>query len=234
MVKFSIITVCLNSEKTIQRCLESVKSQKYRNFEHIIIDGLSNDNTLEIIKNYQIDLCVSEKDNGIYDAMNKGISLAQGAYILFLNSDDEILPDFLKCANESLFDQDFLSTSINMCHDDIIRQWNIKPYNHGSFMWRMPIPHAGLIVKKSVLISLNSFDLTYKIAADFDFIAKLLSGDYKGVYNNRCLLNFHAGGASEKFEIIRENHLVRNKYFNNVLFVYIALTLDYLRYFKWK
>ena len=89
-MKISIITVCFNSQKTIYRTLESLAKQSYNNIEYIIIDGNSNDNTLSIIKNYKknIDILISEKDNGIYDAINKGIKLANGEIIGLLHSDD--------------------------------------------------------------------------------------------------------------------------------------------------
>jgi glycosyltransferase involved in cell wall biosynthesis len=92
-MKFSIITVCKNSEKTIENTILSVINQTYKNFEYIVVDGHSNDNTLNIIDKYRdtISQVVSEPDNGLYDAMNKGIKLASGDYLMFLNSDDQLL-----------------------------------------------------------------------------------------------------------------------------------------------
>jgi glycosyltransferase involved in cell wall biosynthesis len=94
-MKFSIITVCKDSEKTIENTILSVINQTYKNFEYIIIDGLSTDNTLNIIEKYRdkISQVISEPDNGLYDAMNKGIKLATGDYLFFLNSDDQFLHD---------------------------------------------------------------------------------------------------------------------------------------------
>lgn len=232
MVKFSIITVCLNSEKTVKRCLDSVYNQTFKDFEHIIIDGLSNDNTLQVVKDYNVSLCISEKDKGIYDAMNKGIYFAKGEYVLFLNSDDELLPNFLLESNELLKGEDFLSSSINMCFENENKRWNVKPINNIDFIWQMPMPHAGLIVKKNVINSIGGFDLNFKITSDFDFIVKLLKGKYIGVYNNNCLFNFYMGGVSQNYKVVKDNHRVRIKHFNNLIYIYLAYFLDNLRYLK--
>lgn len=103
-IKFTVITVCYNSEKTIQRTLQSIKDQTYKNIEYIIIDGSSTDKTLEIISNYKdiIDVLISEPDNGIYDAMNKGIRLATGNYIGFINSDDYYADNIFEEYNKAL------------------------------------------------------------------------------------------------------------------------------------
>ena len=232
MVKFSIVTVCLNSGKTIKRCLDSVSNQTYKDFEHIIIDGLSIDNTLQAVKDYKVSICISEPDSGIYDAMNKGINLANGEYVLFLNSDDELLPDFLLESNKLLDGQDFLSSSINMCFEKENKKWKTKPINKTDFIWRMPIPHAGLIVKRDVINSIGSLDLNFKITSDFDFVIKLLKKKYIGVYNNNCLFNFYMGGVSQNYLVVKENHKVRLKHFDNPLLIYLAYFLDNLRYLK--
>jgi glycosyltransferase involved in cell wall biosynthesis len=234
MIKYSIITVCLNSESTIKRCLDSVFIQKFRDFEHVIIDALSTDRTLEIIDEYDVSVCISEKDNGIYDAMNKGVALSKGKYILFLNSDDELLADFLLECESELGDADFLSTSINLIFPDKMTAWYAKEKSSFGFVWRMPIPHAGLIVKKSVFNEIGGFDLSLKTSSDFDFVVKLLKGNYRGVYTIKNLLNFYMGGVSQNYNSISENHKVRLKHFNNYIFIYLAYLLDNLWYLKSK
>ncbi|MEY3811471.1 MAG: hypothetical protein RIT11_549 [Pseudomonadota bacterium] len=234
MPKFSIITVCLNSEKTIQRCLESISKQSFRDFEHIVIDGMSKDKTLDIISSYNVNLCVSEKDKGIYDAMNKGVSLSTGKYILFLNSDDEILPRFLEECNKVIGSADYLSSAINMVFKDRCSIWTAKEIARTSFYWRMPIPHAGLIVKKNVFEELGGFDLTFKVTSDFDFVIKMLKKRYIGVYNNQSYFNFYIGGISQSYKGIKENHKVRVKHFNNYGLIYLAFLLDNLRFIKSK
>lgn len=234
MIKFSIITVCLNSEKTIKRCLESVLNQSFKNFEHIVIDGVSNDRTLQIVRDYKGVICVSEKDKGIYDAMNKGANLAKGEFILFLNSDDELLPDFLFECDKLIDGVDFISSGINMVFTDRVSKWIPKALNNHNFIWRMPIPHAGLIVKESAFKEIGGFDLNFKITSDFDFIVKLLKGKYLGIYNEKSLFNFYMGGISQNFDVIKENHKVRVKHFDNMAFIYCAYFLDYLRYLKYQ
>ncbi|AJI46845.1 glycosyltransferase [Francisella philomiragia] len=115
-IKFTVITVCYNSERTMQRTLQSIKDQTYKNIEYIIIDGGSTDKTLEIISNYSdiVNILVSEPDNGIYDAMNKGIKLATGDYIGFLNSDDYYTNDIFEEYNNVLVNKsyDFVYSNI--------------------------------------------------------------------------------------------------------------------------
>ena len=109
MGKISIITICFNSEKTIFKTLESVKKQSFSNIEHIIIDGASNDKTLEICKEYSNSIkIISEQDNGVYDAFNKGLKLARGEVIAFLNADDYYLDGTLQKIEE--FSQVVLTT----------------------------------------------------------------------------------------------------------------------------
>jgi glycosyltransferase involved in cell wall biosynthesis len=231
-MKYSIITVCLNSGRTIKRCLDSVENQKFRDFEHIIIDGLSNDNTLDIISNYNVSICVSEKDKGIYDAMNKGVGLSSGKYVFFLNSDDELSPDFLFECDKVIEDADFLSSSVNLVFPDKVTIWAVKKISNVNFIGRMPLPHAGLIVKKEIFNEIGGFDLSFKLSSDFDFVIKLLRGGYKGNYNFKSLFNFYMGGVSQSFKGIVENHHVRLKHFNNYLYIYFFYFLEYLIYFK--
>ena len=119
MIRFSIVTVCFNSEKTILKTIESIANQSFIDFEHIIIDGGSNDNTLEIIKSnskYNLNL-ISEKDDGIYDAMNKGVDISKGQIIVFLNSDDFFAStEVLKIVNNTFLknDSDIVYGNIQM------------------------------------------------------------------------------------------------------------------------
>jgi glycosyltransferase involved in cell wall biosynthesis len=231
MIKYSIITVCLNSAKTIERCLLSVNNQIYRNFEHIIIDGLSKDQTLQIVGKYPVKL-ISEKDNGIYDAMNKGITLSKGEYVLFLNSDDELLPNFLLNCDKVSHNADYIASAINLINGDNIKTWIPNYSFHRNFIWSMPFPHAGLIVKRDIIIKLGGFSTRYKISSDFDFVIKLIKSNSRGIFINDVLLNFYLGGVSQNICAIIENHKVRATHFKNLFFLVIALTLDYLRYIK--
>ncbi|MGA6119748.1 glycosyltransferase family 2 protein [Sphingobacterium anhuiense] len=231
MVKFSIITVSLNSENTIERCLNSVLNQTFKDYEHIVIDGASSDSSLDIIKKFSHVKCISEKDSGIYDAMNKGVLKSSGQYIIFLNSDDEFLSDFLlEC--DKLGEVDFISNAINMIDGNHIRVWSPRLLKKSGFIWSMPIPHAGLVVKRSVFTKIGLFDLNFRIAADFDFVIKLLQSNYVGKINNKPLMNFYLGGISNNYKILNENNLVRTKHFKDIFKLKLAYSLDLLRYFK--
>jgi len=142
VLKVSIITVCYNSSKTIYKTLESVRNQKFKNFEHIIIDGKSTDNTLEICSSFShIKKIISEKDNGVYDAFNKGIACAEGDIIGFLNSDD------VYYNNKSL---DLIVQNFNHNIDcvfgnllyinykgEVVRRWKSKTFKKGrSQVWQ--------------------------------------------------------------------------------------------------
>jgi len=231
VAKFSIITVCLNAEHTIRRCLESVLSQSYIDYEHIIIDGVSSDRTLDIVKEYNNVKWISEPDTGIYDAMNKGIQMSNGEYIVFLNSDDEFLPDFLDRTN-SKGDVDYISNAINMIGESQVRVWNPRLPNDINFFFSMPIPHAGLVVRRLVFEQMGLFDLHFRIAADFDFVIRLLKAGYKGAANDKPVLNFYMGGVSNNFKIVKENNLVREKHFDQEFNLKKAYFLDLLRYLK--
>jgi hypothetical protein len=98
----------------------------------------------------------------------------------------------------------------------------------------MPIPHAGLIVRKDVFNKMGGFSLKFKIASDFDFVIKLIKSKYKGIALKKCLFNFYMGGVSQNFKIIIENHNVRKEHFNNKIFLVSALFIDSLRYLKYR
>lgn len=206
-MKLSIITATYNSENNITGCLSSVYNQSYKNMEHIIIDGLSKDDTLSILKLYQnknLNI-ISEKDTGIYDALNKGIQLATGDVIGFLHSDDLYYSDnTLKNIMHIFEDQ-----SVDAVYGDLIyitqdlsktvRYWqsgffSLKKLKSG---W-MP-PHPTLFLRKSIYETYGVFDTDFKIAADYDFILRVLSKkNLKIVYLPEVITKMRVGGASNK------------------------------------
>jgi len=206
-MKLSIITATYNSENNITGCLSSVYNQSYKNMEHIIIDGLSKDDTLSILKLYQnknLNI-ISEKDTGIYDALNKGIQLATGDVIGFLHSDDLYYSDnTLKNIMHIFEDQ-----SVDAVYGDLIyitqdlsktvRYWqsgffSLKKLKSG---W-MP-PHPTLFLRKSIYETYGVFDTDFKIAADYDFILRVLNKkNLKIVYLPEVITKMRVGGASNK------------------------------------
>lgn len=173
--KISIVTICYNGAKFIERTIQSVLSQTYPNIEYIIIDGGSTDGTKEIIEKYssQISYWCSEKDNGIYDAMNKGIAKATGEWINFMNSGDCF-------ATESAL-ANVMAQSIE---DDICVIYCDAIYNHGDYeikyvcnrlkdiTYKMVFCHQSCLIRTSVHKE-RSFSLKYKIAGDYDFFYNL-------------------------------------------------------------
>jgi glycosyltransferase involved in cell wall biosynthesis len=172
-LKISIITVCYNSEKTIGRAIESVLMQKYKNYEHLIIDGSSKDSTVELARQFNSPnlRIYSEPDDGIYHAMNKGFASARGDVIAYLNSDDYYYNDNVLrlVANEfSRPDVDFVFGDILMLNREleITRYWRTTNTSC-SFLKFTQIPHPGLFVRKNALDELDGpFDQSYSISAD--------------------------------------------------------------------
>ena len=176
-MKISIITVCYNSEKTIGKTLESIFNQSSKKIEHIIVDGMSTDSTLSIISKLPYKKkVISEPDNGIYDAMNKGIEIAEGDIIGFLNSDDfyannDIISKVLK-----QFEND---PKIDACYSDliyvdrfntskIVRYFRSSEFYEGLFSKGWCPPHPTFFVRRSIYERLGKFDLNYHIASDVD------------------------------------------------------------------
>ncbi|MDD5396536.1 MAG: glycosyltransferase family 2 protein [Candidatus Moranbacteria bacterium] len=189
----SVITPCYNiikdgREEYFHKMMKSVHEQTYKDIEHIFIDGGSNDGTLEILKKYQdkgwIDKLISEKDTGIYEALNKGIGLARGEFINIMNTDDYFT------------DKNFFSRSIveiekhdvDFTHADKIiksRKWErdaIKRGDERVAFFRMPFRHQTMIVRKNVFDELGLFDEKYKIASDYKFVLQMLLANKRGHY----------------------------------------------------
>ena len=193
----TIITVVLNGEKYIEQTIDSVFNQRYKNIEYIIIDGGSTDNTLNIIEKYsnKLDYWQSEKDQGLYFAMNKGISLAKGELIGILNADDYYSED----ATTYVIDA-YIKTQADVLHGDILlitdkASERMKPDIHK--MKEQPsIFHPTCFVKKTVYDDIGAFNTRYKISADYDFLLRCLTHNFSFYYIPYVLTNFRVGGMS--------------------------------------
>ena len=224
----SIITVVYNGASTIEQTIQSVINQTYKNIEYIIIDGASNDGTQDIISKYNdnIALFVSEKDNGIYDAMNKGIGLANGEIIGIINSDDWYETD----AVENTVKAFSKSTSISVVYGDInlvesngeIRKHNQVPFAHLSY--EMSVSHPATFVKRSVYEKYGHFDISYKIASDFDLMNRFYNNRLQFAHVRRIISNFRLSGISNTQKDIchRETSTIIEKYFKFNLFARIC------------
>lgn len=204
--KVSIITVCYNSSKTIEDTIKSVLSQNYKNIEYVIIDGLSTDNTLEIINNYKKDIAiiVSEKDKGLYDAINKGIELASGEIIANLNSDDfyidknvisDVVEKFKKENTDLLYTDLYYVEEENT--DKVTRYWKSGAYKKGAFYKGWMPPHPTFFVKKEIYNKYGVFNLKLKSAADYEIMLRLIHKYECTVsYLNRVTVRMRVGGVS--------------------------------------
>ena len=215
----SIITVVLNNEKYLEEALESLKSQSYRNFEHIVIDGGSSDRTLEIIKknDENIDYWVSKKDKGIYDAFNLGMKLARGDYLGFLNSDDKFTGDALNILKRYILNfpnKDFIFGAVK-------KHWGIlygyKPYKI-FWSWGFYSSHStGFFIKTNSAKKVGLYNLKYKYSADYDyFFRMIIKNKLKGVGTKK----------SEIFGIFRRGGFSSTIKFRDHFFEEISIRLD--------
>jgi glycosyltransferase involved in cell wall biosynthesis len=206
-VRLSIITVSYNSSKTIQSTLDSIASQTYSDFELIIIDGFSQDSTLAIVRSYSelVTDCISEPDQGIYDAMNKGLQRATGEVICILNSDDFFLNHLVLDDVASIFiadpELDVLLGDVDFVRADDLNH-PVRNYRVGFFKpWMLRFglmpPHPAVFVRKSAYDRVGFYKLGYTIAADFDFLTRLLLID-KAKYKvlSKTLVRMRMGGVS--------------------------------------
>jgi glycosyltransferase involved in cell wall biosynthesis len=206
-MRVSIITVCYNSSATIADTIRSVKRQEHDNIEHIIIDGISTDNTLDVIRSSGFDgVLVSEKDNGLYDAMNKGIKMATGDIVGILNSDDfypdenvidDVVNHFSGHQCDAVYaDLDF----INMTKPKkIVRKWRSGQYRYEKFNFGWMPPHPTFFVKREVYEKFGSFNTGLKSAADYELILRFLYvNKVKAEYLPRVLVHMRSGGMSNR------------------------------------
>lgn len=212
-IKVSIITPCLNSEKTIRDTIESVLGQTYDNIEYILVDGGSTDRTVEIIEEYYPVFggrlqYTSEKDKGIYDAMNKGIIRADGDVIGIINSDDwyenDVVKEIVQC---------FESTDAGVVYGEIwvINENDQRMYHthHSTFP-----PHPSTFVRREVYQRFGTFDLHYQIAADRELLLRLMMKGIRFVHINEILANFRKTGISNARNLVcaRETYEINIRY----------------------
>lgn len=210
----SIITPCLNSEKTIEQTINSVLNQRYTDFEYIIVDGNSSDHTVDIIKEY-IPLFggrmryISEKDDGIYDAMNKGIKLARGNVIGIINSDDWYEKDALEKVVKffSHNDTDVIYGKMNILTENA--QLEEYPVGDLSALWyKMVIPHPTVFVRTEIYKRYGVFNTQYNLSADYELMLRFYNENVKFLFIDSVLANFRSGGESQhnRFQCIKEGY----------------------------
>ena len=199
----SIIIATFNSEKVIARCIDSIVNQTYKNYELIIIDGNSTDNTIGIIKGYgkAISKLISEKDSGIYDAWNKGVKIAEGEWITFLGSDDFFYStalfdyvDFINSLNET--DLEFVSSKMHLVNgnDKIIKPLGL-PWSWEQCRLENVIAHPGSLHNKSLFTNFGLFNTDFKICGDYEFLLRP-GKNFKTAFLNKFTVRMAQGGIS--------------------------------------
>jgi len=229
-MKLSIITVVYNNERTITDAVQSVLAQTYKDIEYIVIDGGSTDGTVNKLAPYRGDIhhFVSEKDNGIYDAMNKGLAKATGAVIGILNSDDVYADNKVLETVMQVFLND---VTLDMVYGDlvyvqpddlnaVVRTWQSAPYYKTYFEDGHVPPHPSLFLKRAVYEQAGMFNTTMKLAADYEFMLRIFKKyHFKSTYLSHLFVKMRLGGSTNKSwgNIIKGNLEVLQAWKNNGL-----------------
>ena len=207
MTKVSIITATFNSESTILETIGSVHAQRDVDKEHIVVDGASTDRTMELVGNHaSVTKSVSEPDEGIYHAMNKGISLATGDIVGILNSDDTYSDDRVLASVMGTFERsgaDVVYGDLVYVHSSdpsrIVRTWKSGAYREGSFKWGWMPPHPTFFVRREAYLRHGLFNLDIGTSADYELMLRFMHiRRLKAAYLDRVLVRMRSGGASNE------------------------------------
>lgn len=205
IMKVSIITATYNSAATIRNTMNCIQEQDYPAIEHIVIDGCSDDNTIDIVRSFpHVDKIISEKDAGIYDAMNKGIASATGEIIGILNSDDVYTDNHVVSVIASVFE----NNEVDVCYADlqyvdqhnmnkVVRTWRSGNFSSRSFYWGWMPPHPTVFVRRKVYERVGLFNTALKSAADYEMMLRiLLKNKITPCYIPQVMVRMSTGGMS--------------------------------------
>jgi glycosyltransferase involved in cell wall biosynthesis len=231
--KLSVITVVYNGVKDIERTMLSVLNQTYSNIEYILVDGLSNDGTLGVINKYQDRIkLITEKDEGIYDAMNKGLALATGDYVLFMNSGDEIYaPDTVTKVFATADDADIYYGETEMIEDNgksLGQRRHTAPeiFTWRSFKYGMSVSHQAIYIKRTLS---EPYDRQYHLSADIDWIIRAAKKAKKIMKVEGYVAKYLVGGMSkqkhkrslqERFDIMKRYYGLMPTLFNHIVIAF--------------
>ena len=249
-MKVSIITVCYNGEKTIRDTIKSVLTQDYPDIEYIVIDGLSKDTTIDIVNEYRgkISKIISEPDQGIYDAMNKGVKYSTGDIVGILNSDDffenpsvisDVVKHFNSNPNASLVIGDVVYVDPNNT-EKITRFYSSRKFKPVKLRFGWMPPHAATFIKASVYNKLGNYSTDYEISADYELFVRLLLL-HKVCYSrlDKVLVRMRTGGVSSSG--IKSNFLLNieivkackdNGIYTNIFLVLLKIPMKLLELFR--
>jgi len=249
-IKVSIITVCYNSENTIQNSIESVIAQTYKNIEYIVIDGNSKDNTLQIIDKYKnnISYLVSESDNGLYDAMNKGILASTGVIIGILNSDDifssnTVIADVVDCFGRNPSSLIVFGDVVFVSHNSpaiITRHYSARYFRPWKLRFGWMPPHTATFFNRSVFNKVGLYSLNYKISSDYEmFIRIFLIASLPYTYLKKVLVVMRSGGISSSginSKILLNREIVKacrnNGVYTNLFLVLLKIPFKLLEFIR--
>ena len=229
----SIITVVFNGEKYIEQTIKNVVDLKFNEYEYIIIDGGSSDDTLSIINKYKphINKVISEPDSGIYNAMNKGLNLSTGKYILYLNSDDFLEEGSIEKAVEIIKDNanfDIYAGAVKILNKNQSLSRIMRPSSK-KISYRMSIPHPGAFVSREAMLRVNGFDESFRIAADFDLFQRLLQKSSNRIMHLELIIsNMRYGGVSTSNPLIGYSEQLRSIFKNTNLVIFPLVFLIFI------
>lgn len=233
--KVSIIVATFNAGKTLRRALESVISQKNDNWECIIVDGMSSDDTLSIVKEFEEKdkrfRHISEKDKGIFDAFNKGYKLAHGEWIYYLGADDEVKKDAFDVDFKKYSSADVIYGNIKIVFPNNVTKL-VKPAQLQKIKYKMIANHQSVLMRKNVIERLGGFNIEYKICADFDLTQRAYLSGCRFVYLDRCLGKFSYSGVSSHYSFMNniDHYKICKRNKANVFPLYFFLLVE-LRHF---
>ncbi len=219
--KLSIITVCRNEHENIRATCESVRSLHFSDFEWIVIDGGSTDGTLDILSAYKdrISVLVSERDKGIYDAMNKGVAHASGKYVIFLNGGDRFVDRTVLNLWPETSEADILYGDLVLERPDGSRQLKQYPEEPSShWLLKKTLPHQASFIKRNLFERYGKYDTSFHIAGDYDMFVRLLHVEKCSCFHIPmpiAIFNVEGISSNQAYRVLRkqENHRVRKKYF---------------------
>jgi glycosyltransferase involved in cell wall biosynthesis len=247
-MKISVITVCFNSEKTIENTIKSVINQSYKNIEYVIIDGGSTDNTKKLINKYKnnISIIKSETDKGIYDALNKGIALSSGEIISILHSNDMFYnEETLTKVNKYFHNHPDLKVLLsgiafkkNFGDERITRYYSSNFFKPWMLKFGFSPPHTSSFITKETYEKVGFYDTSFKIAGDFEFFVKcFLKERISYIISNQCSVIMSSGGLSGKnfnsylissLEINKA--LKKNNYYSNILLTFLRFPFKLIQF----
>ena len=199
---FTIITVVRNGSETLQRCINSIKSQSFKEIEYLVIDGASSDGTLEIVRENAdaISFAISEEDQGLYFAMNKGLQLARGEYVGILNADDIYFPNTLELVRNVILKDS--NSDVIYGAMSYFNQPNKTHFIHSDELSKRMIFHPTCFVSNKTYKRIGDFNTEYRVAADYEFIMRCYKANAKFVGIDSVLASFSDGGTSARLRLL--------------------------------